>query len=164
MGQPDSTTSLGGGVSSRRAGRGIARIGWSKRCQGAASTAKAPFGLVRSRDRAIRPAVVVSLRERRPERSLRSRPPFAHRSSNRRSAIYRRSRTVCSLARSDPIKELGLAGQGPGKGNEGADAGPRAAGADVAIGGAIVEGRSRDVDMCPWGAVRHKFPQKGGGQ
>jgi hypothetical protein len=95
------------------------------------------------------------------------------RSSRQRSAIYRRSRTVCSLAnahsapaivRSDPIKELGLAGQRPGKGDESADAGPGAAGADVAIGGAIVEGRSRDVDMRPWSAVRHKFPQKGGGQ
>jgi hypothetical protein len=32
--------------------------------------------------------------------SLRSRPSFVHRSSNRRRAIFRRSRTVYSLARS----------------------------------------------------------------
>src|SRR5215213_4684556 len=43
---------------------------------------------VRSRDRAIRPAVVVPLRGTRPECSLRSRPPFAHRSSNQRRAIF----------------------------------------------------------------------------
>src|SRR5215212_1994810 len=124
------------------------------------------------------------------------------RSSRQRSAIYRRSRTVCSLAhralcplssslapktksmswsfvRPDSgarfidarercvrsrIGDVGLAGQRPGQGDEGADAGSGAAGADVAIGCAIVEGRSRNVEMCPWRAVRHEFAQKGGGQ
>jgi hypothetical protein len=123
-----------------------------------------------------------SLREPRPECSLRSRPPFAHRSSNRRCAIFRRSRTLIPLAHRAirsavvvslrthtplairPARELGLAGQRPGKSDKGADAGSGAAGADVAIGGAIVEGRSRNVEMCPWRAVRHEFAQKSGGQ
>jgi hypothetical protein len=179
VGQPDSTTSLGGGVSSRRAGRGIARIGWSKRCQGAASTAKAPLCSLAHRALCplssslapktksvswslVRPPLS-SLREPRPECSLRSRPPFAHRSSNGRRAIFRRSRTHTPLA-IRPARELGLAGQRPGKSDKGADAGSGAAGADVAIGGAIVEGRSRNVEMCPWRAVRHEFAQKSGGQ
>jgi hypothetical protein len=104
-----------------------------------------------------------SLREPRPECSLRLRPPFAHRSSNGRRAIFRRSRTHTPLA-IRPARELGLAGQRPGKSDKGADAGSGAAGADVAIGGAIVEGRSRNVEMCPWRAVRHEFAQKSGGQ
>ena len=65
---------------------------------GGARSSDARERTFRSRDRAIRPAVVVSLRERRPQCSLRSRPPFADRSSSRRRAIFRRSRTHIPLA------------------------------------------------------------------
>jgi hypothetical protein len=77
----------------------------------------------------------------------------------------------CSLVRPDsgarlstlangviaPGRRRWLSGQGPGQRDKSADTGASPAGADVAIWRAIVESRTRNVQVCPGRALRDEF-------